>query len=63
VETFAAKEITTGFIKEIKNKPNISTANALSGSMKNFIQNNKDKSHPFYWAPFVIVGINSKINL
>jgi len=63
VETFAAKELTTGMIKQIKDNPNISTANALSGSMKTFIQNNEDKSHPFFWAPFVVVGINSEINL
>ena len=50
-------------IKQIKDNPNISTANALSGSMKTFIQNNEDKSHPFFWAPFVVVGINSEINL
>jgi len=63
VETYAAKELTTGLIKKMKNNSNISTANALSGSMKNFILNNKDKSHPFFWAPFVIVGINAEINL
>ena len=56
-------ELTTGMIKQIKDNPKISGSKALTGSMKNFISNNKEKSHPFYWAPFVIVGINSKINL
>ena len=55
--------IKTNMIKQIKDNPKISTSKALSGSMKNFINNNKEKSHPFYWAPFVIVGLNSNINL
>ena len=63
VETYAAMELTTGMMKQIKDNPKISTSKALSGSMKNFINNNKEKSHPFYWAPFVIVGLNSNINL
>ena len=63
VETYAAMELTTGMIKLIKDNPKISTSKALSGSMKNFIKNNNKKSHPFYWAPFVIVGLNSNINL
>ena len=63
VETYAAMELTTGMMKQIKDNPKISTSKALSGSMKNFISNNKEKSHPFYWAPFVIVGLNSNINL
>ncbi|MDC2969973.1 CHAT domain-containing protein [Candidatus Pelagibacter sp.] len=63
VETFAAMELTTGMMKEIKNNSKITTSKALSLSMKNFIKNNDKKSHPFYWAPFVIVGLNSNINL
>ena len=63
VETYAAMELTTGMMKQIKDNPKISTSKALSGSMKNFIKNNNKKSHPFYWAPFVIVGLNSNINL
>ena len=63
VETYAAMELTTGMMKQIKDNPKISTSKALSGSMKNFVSNNKEKSHPFYWAPFVIVGLNSNINL
>ena len=63
VETFAAMELTTGMMKEIKSNSKITTSKALSLSMKSFIQNNDKKSHPFYWAPFVIVGLNSNINL
>ena len=63
VETYAAMELTTGMMKQIKDNPKISTSKALSGSMKNFITKNNKKSHPFYWAPFVIVGLNSNINL
>ena len=63
VETFAAMELTTGMMKEIKNNSKITTSKALSLSMKNFIKKNDKKSHPFYWAPFVIVGLNSNINL
>ena len=63
VETFAAMELTTAMIKELKENPKISTSRALTKSMKKFIKNNNKKSHPFYWAPFVVVGINSNINL
>ena len=63
VETFAAMELTTSMIKELKENPKISTSRALTKSMKKFIKNNNKKSHPFYWAPFVVVGINSNINL
>ena len=63
VETFAAMELTTGMMREIKNNSKITTSKALSLSMKSFIKNNDKKSHPFYWAPFVIVGLNSNISL
>ncbi len=63
VETFAAMELTTGMMKEINNNSKITTSKALSLSMKSFIKNNDKKSHPFYWAPFVIVGLNSNISL
>ena len=29
--------------------------------MIKFIKENKDKSHPVFWAPFVIVGNDQKI--
>ena len=63
VETYAAMELTTGLIKQIKDNKKITTSKALTKSMKNFIKNNKGKSHPFYWAPFVVVGLNSNINI
>tara|TARA_B110001454_G_C12526935_1_gene353512 strand:- start:236 stop:727 length:492 start_codon:yes stop_codon:yes gene_type:complete len=63
VETYAAMELTTGMMRQIKDNPKISGSKALTGSMKNFISSNKEKSHPFYWAPFVIVGLNSNINI
>ncbi len=63
VETYAAMELTTGMMKQIKDNPKTSSSKALTDSMKNFISNNKEKSHPFYWAPFVIVGLNSNINI
>ena len=57
VETFAAKELTTKMVfKMFNNKTN--SAQALNETMKEFIQENPSKSHPFYWAPFVMVGKN-----
>ena len=42
--------------QQIKDNPKTSSSKALTDSMKNFISNNKEKSHPFYWAPFVYYG-------
>ena len=63
VETFAAKEITTTFFENMKDDKNLSTSDSLNLSMQKFIDNNEEKSHPFYWAPFVIVGADQNINL
>ena len=55
VETFSAKELIINFMSElIKNRND--TVSSLKNTMLKFIKSNPDKSHPFYWAPFVIVG-------
>ena len=55
--------VSNWYVETYAANPKISGSKALTGSMKNFISNNKEKSHPFYWAPFVIVGLNSNINI
>ena len=57
VETFAAKELATKMVSKMFNSK-INSAQALNETMKEFIQENPTKSHPFYWAPFVMVGKN-----
>ena len=60
VETISAKDLTTNMIKFLKENKNISFSKALTLSM-NKISTEKERSHPFYWAPFVIVGLGDSI--
>lgn len=60
VETISAKDLTTNMIKFLKENKNISFSKALTLSM-NKISTEKERSHPFYWAPFVIVGLGDNI--
>ena len=46
-----------------KNNNNLSISKNLNNSMIKFIKENKDKSHPAFWAPFVIVGNDQKLNI
>ncbi len=62
IETFAAQKLTTNFIQNLREK-NINNSEALTISM-NKLSQDPQTSHPFYWGPFVIVGLidNLKIN-
>ncbi len=55
VESNAATELTTVLFKNMSENPNISRAEAFRQSMLSMVANEK-KSHPFYWAPFSIIG-------
>ena len=58
VETNSAVELTTGIFEEMKNNPRIGRAEALRRSQTRMINHktNPKYAHPFYWAPFVVVG-------
>ena len=54
----AAVALTTRMLTEYANDPGIGRAEALRRSMMALLMNDEDPrfAHPFYWAPFVIVG-------
>jgi CHAT domain-containing protein len=67
VETTSAKKITTGLFGFQKEDNGLSRANALKKSILDMIDKQvlKDESsgkivasyaHPFFWAPFIVVG-------
>jgi len=63
VETNSAVELTTGIFEEMKTNPEIGRAEALRRSRIRLI-NNKDNpkyAHPYFWAPFVVVGEGGRI--
>lgn len=57
VETYAAKELTIKMVSKIINNK-MQASEALNQTMKEFILENPTKTHPFFWAPFVMVGKN-----
>ncbi len=58
VSSEAAVALTTRMLTEYANDPGIGRAEALRRSMLALMMNDEDPrfAHPFYWAPFVIVG-------
>ena len=57
VNSQAAVELTTRTFKELETTPNIGRAEALRRSMLALIESgDPQKSHPAYWAPFMVVG-------
>jgi len=61
VETYSAKEIVINLFKNLKDNPNSSISNGLNMTMLNMSKNQKDRSHPMFWAPFVVVGKNQPL--
>ncbi len=57
VESESTVLLTTGIFENLMNKTNISNAKAFQSSMLKLIDN-PEYSHPFYWAPFILVGQN-----
>jgi len=55
VESNAATALTTNMFQAIKQNPMIGRAEALRQSMMTLASNPKT-AHPFFWAPFVVVG-------
>ena len=67
VETTSAKKLVTGIFQYQKNNPKLSRADALQKSILNLIDKEQlmdersgniaaSYAHPFFWAPFILVG-------
>jgi CHAT domain-containing protein len=61
VETYSAKELVISLFKNLKDNPNSSISNGLNMTMLNMVKNEKERSHPMFWAPFVVVGKNQPL--
>ena len=61
VETYSAKEIVISLFKNLKDNPNSSISEGLNITMLNMVNNEKERSHPMFWAPFVVVGKNQSL--
>jgi len=53
VETNSAVKLTTGSLKNLENSESLSKALQKT---KVSMMNDKETAHPFYWAPFVLIG-------
>ena len=73
VETSSAKELTTAIFRHQKENPGITNAQAHQMAMLQLIDGHgmldvdgriiASYAHPFFWAPFIIVGDNGMANL
>ena len=63
VETNSAVELTTGIFDEMETNPEIGRAEALRRSRIRLINNqaHPEYAHPYFWAPFVVVGEGGRI--
>ena len=63
IETQAASWLTTGLFDQIANRPEMSRAEALRQSMLKFLKTGRPTyySHPYFWAPFTIIGEGGKL--
>jgi len=61
VETKSTQKLVTKFIKNFSSN-NLTFAENLNISMKEFIKEDPKNSHPIYWAPFVFVGQDRVVN-
>ena len=61
VETYSAKELVISLFKNLKDNPNFTISDGLNKTMLNMAKNQKDVSHPMFWAPFIVVGKNQPL--
>jgi len=61
VETYSAKELVISLFKNLKDNPSSSISDGLNMTMLNMAKNEKERSHPMFWAPFVVVGKNQPL--
>jgi CHAT domain-containing protein len=60
VETYSAKELVINLFKNLKDNTNFSISDGLNLTMSK-LKNEKEQSHPLFWAPFVVVGKNQQL--
>ena len=53
IETFSAEELTTNFFKTSSFQYSVSLKNAQLELL-----NSNKYSHPFYWSPYILIGVN-----
>ena len=61
VDDEATASLMKGVFQLMKNNPKLSHGEALRQSMLAMI-NNAETEHPYFWAPFVVVGEPAKPN-
>lgn len=61
VETYSAKEIIINLFKNLKDNQNYSISEGLNITMINMLKSEKERSHPLFWAPFIVVGENKSL--
>ena len=62
VETLSAQELVINLFKNIKEHPELTVSENFKTTMIEQLNKDKEKSHPIYWAPFVIVGKDSRMS-
>ena len=60
VDTVAAEKITTGIFSALSSNTNLNKAEAHKISLLN-LKEDKKFSHPYFWAPFVVIGKSGKL--
>jgi len=58
VDSLSAVEITTQMLSFYKDNRSLTMSEALQKSILHLMSNNEKYRHPFFWAPFVVLGIN-----
>ena len=58
VDSYSTVELTTNMLLNFKENNSLTMSQALQRSMLSLMQSNDTYQHPFYWAPFVLVGAN-----
>ena len=61
VETYSAKEIVISLFKNLKENPTFTISEGLNKTMLSMAKNQKGRSHPMFWAPFIVVGKNQPL--
>ena len=62
VETLSAQELVINLFKNIKEHPELTVSENFKSTMIEQLGKHKDKSHPLFWAPFIIVGKDNKFS-
>ena len=62
VETYSAQELVVNLFRNIKDYPELSLSENFKTTMIELMKKDKVKSHPLFWAPFVIVGKDNKMS-